>query len=75
MTEGTTASFAKELVRRAVLGGAENDSPPGDAELRAAAEDLLSDRDALTRRLLGATDPVPYTAPPEATPGLAPMSY
>ncbi len=74
MTEGTTASFAKELVRRAVLGGAENDSPPGDAELRAAAEDLLSDRDALTRRLLGATNPVPYTAPPEATPGVAPMS-
>ncbi|MEU0091125.1 ATP-binding protein [Kribbella sp. NPDC006257] len=75
MTEGTTASFAKELVRRAVLGGAENDSVPGDAELRAAAEDLLSDRDALTRRLLGATDPVPYTTPPEATPGLAPTSY
>ncbi|WP_112239134.1 AAA family ATPase [Kribbella monticola] len=76
MTEGTTASFAKELVRRAVLLGAENDSRPGDAELRAAAEDLLSTRDALTRRLLGATEPVAYTAPPEPTPGLAPpMSY
>jgi cell division protease FtsH len=72
MTEGTTASFAKELVRRAVLLGAENGSAPGDAELRAAAEDLLSARDTLTRRLLGATEPVPYAAPPDATPGLAP---
>jgi cell division protease FtsH len=74
MTEGTTASFAKELVRRAVLLGAENASTPGDAELRAAAEDLLSARDALTRRLLGATEPVPYTAPPDAEPGLAPYA-
>jgi hypothetical protein len=57
MTEGTTASFAKELVRRAVLLAAENGSTPGDAELRAAAEDLLSSRDALTRRLLGGADP------------------
>jgi cell division protease FtsH len=57
MTEGTTASFAKELVRRAVLLAAENGSTPGDAELRAATEELLSSRDALTRRLLGGADP------------------
>ena len=53
-TEGTTASFAKELVRRAVLIAAERGSAEtaGD-DVRAAADELLSDRDALTRRLLG----------------------
>jgi cell division protease FtsH len=57
-TEGTTASFAKELVRRSVLVSAERDAPrtePGD--VRAALDELLSDRDALTRRLLGVPDP------------------
>ncbi|ADB32724.1 AAA ATPase central domain protein [Kribbella flavida DSM 17836] len=55
-TEGTTASFAKELVRRAVLLAAENGTTPGDAELHAAATELLSARDTLTRRLLGTTE-------------------
>jgi ATP-dependent 26S proteasome regulatory subunit len=54
LTEGTTASFTKELVRRAVLLGVEGGvEVAGEAQLRAAAQDLLSDRDALTRRLLG----------------------
>jgi hypothetical protein len=54
LTEGTTASFTKELVRRAVLLGVEGGAEAaGEAQLRAAAQDLLSDRDALTRRLLG----------------------
>ncbi|TCN35866.1 ATPase family protein associated with various cellular activities (AAA) [Kribbella orskensis] len=57
-TEGTTASFARELVRRAVLLAAENGSGSvGDAELRAAAGELLSSQDALTRRLLGSPGP------------------
>lgn len=70
LTAGTTASFAKELVRRAVLLGAENGTSPGDAELRAAAEDLLSARDTLTRRLLGTSDQEHPDTHPE--PGLAP---
>ena len=57
LTDGTTASFTKELVRRAVLLAAEKDAIPGDTELRDAAAELLSSRDTLTRRLLGATDP------------------
>ncbi|GAA2759500.1 AAA family ATPase [Actinopolymorpha rutila] len=56
-TDGTTASFAKELVRRAILLSAERGADEAAAEdLRAAADELLSDRDALTRRLLGAAD-------------------
>ncbi len=54
-TEGTTASFAKELVRRAVLLAAENGTEAGDADIKAAAAELLSARDTLTRRLLGGT--------------------
>ncbi|CAL9563769.1 AAA family ATPase [Streptomyces sp. enrichment culture] len=53
-TEGMTASFTKELVRRAVLIGAERESPRTEAaDVRAALDELLSDRDRLTRRLLG----------------------
>ncbi|GAA1515875.1 AAA family ATPase [Kribbella lupini] len=55
-TEGTTASFAKELVRRAILLAAEAGTAPGDTQLQAAAAELLSARDTLTRRLLGAAD-------------------
>jgi hypothetical protein len=67
-TEGTTASFTKELVRRSVLIAAERESARTEpADLRAALDELLSDHDQLTRRLLGvsssATEP-----PPAATP-------
>ncbi|MEU4194026.1 ATP-binding protein [Kribbella sp. NPDC026611] len=54
-TEGTTASFMKELVRRTVLLAAEAGTAPGPESLRAAVDELLSSRDTLTRRLLGAT--------------------
>lgn len=54
-TAGTTASFMKELVRRTVLLAAEAGEAPGADHLRAAVAELLSSRDALTRRLLGAT--------------------
>ncbi|MGA4839524.1 AAA family ATPase [Streptomyces sp. G45] len=57
-TEGTTASFTKELVRRAVLVSAERDADEVTADdVREALDELLSDRDALTRRLLGVADP------------------
>ena len=52
-TEGTTASFAKELVRRAVLAAALADEPPGDDHLGTALDELLSDSQRLTRSLLG----------------------
>jgi cell division protease FtsH len=55
-TEGTTASFAKELVRRAELLAAERGADTDGTDLHAALDELLSDRDDLTRRLLGATD-------------------
>ncbi len=52
-TDGTTASFAKELIRRATLTAAAADRDPTDADLQKAADDLLADAAALTRSLLG----------------------
>ena len=61
-TEGVTASFIKELLRRAALQAAENE-PAGDdsgaplrvtdAHLAAALDQLLDTRSALTQVLLG----------------------
>lgn len=50
---GTTASYAKELVRRAVLIAAMDDRDPTDADLAAANDALQADGAALTRALLG----------------------
>jgi hypothetical protein len=52
-SEGTTASFAKELVRRAVLAAALAAEPPSDEHLRLALDELLSEGERLTRSLLG----------------------
>jgi len=52
-TEGTTASFARELVRRAVVAAALEDMPVGDPHLSAAVDDLMADAETLTRSLLG----------------------
>ncbi|MFI6484724.1 AAA family ATPase [Nonomuraea sp. NPDC050663] len=49
-TEGVTASFFKELVRRAVLAGLRAGSPP---RLLEALREMTDDRAALTRVLLG----------------------
>jgi hypothetical protein len=69
--EGTTASLSKELVRRASVLAAERGVPaPEAADLSAAADELLSDQDTLTRRLLGG--PRPDGETPRPTPGLAP---
>ena len=51
--EGTTASFAKELVRRAVLAAALEETTPADRHLTSALDELLSDSELLTRSLLG----------------------
>ncbi len=50
--EGTTGSFAKELVRRAVLTAAEDGRNPADEDLEHALDELLSSRAELTRKLL-----------------------
>ncbi|WP_411722315.1 AAA family ATPase [Mycetocola sp.] len=56
--DSATGAFAKELMRRTVLLAAEQSRPPTDGDLAAALETLLSARDDLTRRLLGAeSDP------------------
>lgn len=51
--EGVTGAFAKELMRRTVLLGAEQGRPPTDSDLATAMDTLLSTREKLTRRLLG----------------------
>jgi ATP-dependent 26S proteasome regulatory subunit len=56
-TAGTTASFARELVRRAVVAAALEDAPVSDAHLAAAAEELMDDAETLTRSLLGSGAP------------------
>lgn len=56
-TDGVTASFAKELSRRAVLVGAESGRDVTDADVRAALDELLSDAERLTRSLLGSEQP------------------
>ncbi len=51
--DGTTASFARELVRRAVVAAALEGVPVADSHLAAAVEDLMADAETLTRSLLG----------------------
>jgi hypothetical protein len=72
-TEGTTASFAKELVRRAVLAAALRDEPPADDHLGGALDELLSDSQRLTRSLLGVGSGDAAGGPDGGTPG-APMA-
>ncbi len=50
---GTTASYAKELVRRAVLRAAIAERDPADQDLEAATHELQADGAVLTRSLLG----------------------
>ena len=72
-SEGTTASFAKELVRRAVLLAAAAGSDPGDEHLAAALDALQSDSEALTRSLLGTgSGPGPD---PGSFPGFGPGGF
>ena len=56
-TEGVTASFVKELLRKAALIAAEDDRRTvGDADLATALDELLHSTSALTRVLLGVSD-------------------
>ena len=52
-TDGVTASFAKELVRRIVLAAARDQRQPTDDDVTRAVEDMQSDSELFTRVLLG----------------------
>ena len=52
-TEGVTASFTKELIRRSVIEALRNNRPASDDDVLAALDEMLSDAEHLTRRLLG----------------------
>jgi hypothetical protein len=58
-TEGVTASFAKELLRRASLlslaSRPDEDVVVGDEELTTALREMQEARSALTRSLLGSS--------------------
>jgi ATP-dependent 26S proteasome regulatory subunit len=71
-TEGVTASFIKELLRRSALLAATRG--PDDGELRVSADDLrtaldelLDTRNAMTRTLLGAGGNATQSVGPGAT--------
>ena len=75
--EGVTASFVKELLRRAALHAAEEAAADSLVvsvrHLNAVVDELLDQRNALTRVLLGgapAENPAPFTI--IAEPGMAP---
>jgi SpoVK/Ycf46/Vps4 family AAA+-type ATPase len=56
-TEGVTASFIKELLRKAALFAAEDGRTAlGDAGARTALDELLSQASTMTRVLLGVAD-------------------
>ncbi len=75
-TDGVTASFLKELLRRAAVVAADRDSGTEAAaplsvtadDLDTALEELLDTRNQMTRAVLGYRD----TGPGLPTPGLAP---
>ena len=78
-TEGVTASFTKELIRRCVVNAALAGQAPEDADVSHALDEMLSDAEALTRTLLGGEGgyfPAPEGAEPAAylgpQPGIAP---
>lgn len=52
-TDGTTASFARELVRRSVVAAALSGERVADKHLLTAVKELMADGAALTRSLLG----------------------
>jgi hypothetical protein len=69
-TEGVTAAFLKELLRKAALLACEDDGSDGDGPIRvtdahldAALDQLLDGRNQLTRVLLGG-EPPPARIPP-----------
>jgi ATP-dependent 26S proteasome regulatory subunit len=80
-TEGVTASFTKELIRRCVINAALAGRPPEDADVSDALDEMLSDAESLTRTLLGGEGgyfPEPdddYPGPVGPRPGLMPGGW
>lgn len=66
-TAGVTGAFIKELMRQAVLSAAARDATATSADVRTTLEQLLDEREALTRRLLGQPAGDGH-APPDAPP-------
>jgi hypothetical protein len=69
-TEGVTAAFLKELLRKAALASCEDDPADGpirvtDTHLNAALDQLLDTRNQLTRVLLGGEQPRPQPPRPD----------
>ncbi|MGH1565211.1 AAA family ATPase [Mumia sp. DW29H23] len=62
--DGVTASFAKELVRRAVLRAVLAERAAGDDDLAAALDELMSDQELFTRSLLASGENA-FAAPTE----------
>jgi hypothetical protein len=52
-TESVSGAFVKELMRQAALRAALEEREPAAADVQATLDDLLDERAALTRRLLG----------------------
>ena len=78
-TDGVSASFLKELLRRAALNAGDRLPDVSAADLSAALDELMDTRSAMTRTLLGGgrdgSEPGagPSFGPPE--PGLAPPGW
>lgn len=77
-TEGTTASFAREVMRRSVLRAAEADEVLEDGHLTAVLDELLSDAQAVTRAMLGGRSAEPDRGArivPASDPGARPAGF
>jgi hypothetical protein len=64
-SEGTTGSFAKELIRRSVLRAAKAERTPGDDDLTAELTRLMDSREQLTRTMLGSGTEARAHTPPD----------
>lgn len=71
-TAGVTGAFIKELMRQAVLSAAARDASATSTDVRNTLEQLLGEREALTRRLLG--QPGRDGHPPTEAPPLPAMA-
>jgi hypothetical protein len=73
-TEGVTASFTKELIRRVVINAAQAGRSPRDSDVSQALDEMLSDAERLTRTLLGGEESS-FGEASRARPGRAPRSF
>lgn len=74
-TDGVTASFVKEVIRRAVLLAAEAGREVGDEDLRTAVAEMTADSERITRSLLGAGVEPAGPGIRQPMPGIAPDAW